>query len=132
REALGELRPVALGDAGDQRLLAVEVDIEGARADRGLLADVVHGGAVEAGVGEATLGGFEDVLATRALDIGLELGHWDGQFCWSRGGYALAVHKIKRTPVLFARNAAASRQGAARSARGGRAIRGGGALITSM
>ena len=75
RQALGELGAVALGDAGDQRFLAVEVDVERAGADAGLLADVVDGGAVEAGAGEALLGGVEDVLAPGALDVGLELGH---------------------------------------------------------
>ena len=53
RQALGELGAVALGDAGDQRFLAVEVDVERAGADARLLADVVDGGAVEAGAGEA-------------------------------------------------------------------------------
>ena len=52
-EPLGELGPVALGDAGDQRFLAVEIDVERAGADARLLADVVHGGAVEAGAGKA-------------------------------------------------------------------------------
>ena len=68
-QALGELGAVALADAGDQRLLAVEVDVERAGADSGLLADVLHGGAVEAGAGEALLGGIEDVLAPGALDV---------------------------------------------------------------
>ena len=62
-------------DAGDQRLLAVEIDVERAGADRRLLADVVHGGAVEARRGRSTLGRVEDVLAPGALDIWLELGH---------------------------------------------------------
>ena len=74
-QPLGEFRAVALGDASDQRLLAVEVDVERAGADRRLLADVVHGGAVEAGVGKAALGRLEDVLSSRALDVWLELGH---------------------------------------------------------
>ncbi len=74
-EALGELGPVALADARDQRLLAVEIDVERAGADGRLAADVVHGGAVKAGAAEALLGGIEDVLAPGALDVGLELGH---------------------------------------------------------
>ena len=64
-EPLGELGAVALADAGDQRFLAVEIDVERAGADARLLADVVHGGAMEAGAGKAALGGIEDVLAAR-------------------------------------------------------------------
>ena len=74
-QTLGELGAVALGDAGDQGLLAVEVDVECPRADAGLLADVVHGCAMEAGAREALLGGVEDVLAPGALDVGLQLRH---------------------------------------------------------
>jgi len=74
-EALGKLLPVALADACDQRFLAVEIDVERAGADGSLLADVVHGGAVEAGATEALLGGVENVLTPGALDVGLELGH---------------------------------------------------------
>src|SRR5436190_23516833 len=74
-EALGELATVALANAGDQRLLAVEVDVERAGADARLLADVVHGGAVEAGAAKALLCRIQDVLAPGALDVGFELGH---------------------------------------------------------
>ncbi len=74
-EALGEVRPIALGKAGDQVFLGVEVDVERAGADQRLLADVLHGGAVKAGAREADLGGVEDVLAASALGGWFELGH---------------------------------------------------------
>ena len=70
-QALGELCALALADAGDQRFLAVEIEVERTGADRGLLADVLHGGAVESGAGEAAFGGVEDVLAAGALDVRL-------------------------------------------------------------
>ena len=109
-EALGELGPVALGDARDQRLLAVEIDVERAGAHGRLAADVVHGGAVEAGAAEALLGGIEDVLAPGALDVGLELGHCPRPLpraSGTSGGEAwdtldTAAHNTKRTAVLFA------------------------------
>ena len=93
-EPLGELGAVALGDAGDQRFLAVEVDVERAGADARLLADVVHGGAVEAGAGKAALGRIEDVLAPRALHLRLELRHGRSHLspagCAPAGSTALA------------------------------------------
>src|SRR5581483_895805 len=108
-EALGELGPVALGDAGDQRLLAVEVDVERAGADAGLLADVMHGRAMEAGAPETLFRRVEDVLPARTLDVGLELGHASASLPappgrpWAPpGGRHTAAHKTKRTAVLFA------------------------------
>ncbi len=92
-QALCELCALALADAGDQRFLAVEIEVERAGADRGLLADVLHGGAVESGAGEAAFGGVEDVLAAGALDVGFQARH-----C---GKIVVAVHNKKRTVVLF-------------------------------
>ena len=74
-EALGKVGPVALGEAGDQVFLRIEVDVERAGADQRLLADVLHGRAVKARARKADLGGVEDVLATSALRGGFELGH---------------------------------------------------------
>ena len=81
-EALGELGAIALGEAGDQVFLRVEVDVERAGADRRLLADVLHGGAMETGAREAELGGVEDVLAAGAL------GRW---FQFRHGGFVSLV-----------------------------------------
>ena len=66
---------VALADAGDQGFLAIEVDVERARADGGRLADVLHGGGVKAAARKAAMGGVQDVVAPGALGIGFEFGH---------------------------------------------------------
>src|SRR5262249_22942801 len=71
----GELRPVALGDAGDQRFLRGEIDVESAGADPGLLADVLHGAAAKARAREADLRGVENVLAARVLRSWFEARH---------------------------------------------------------
>ena len=103
-KTLGEFGPVALGYAGDQGFLAVEVDVERAGADSRLPADVVHGRAVEPGAGKALLGSVQDVLATGALNVRLELGHLVSAL---RSHYvpavdclllALAVHTLPKYP----------------------------------
>ena len=76
RSALGEflrnLGAIALGDASDQRFLGREVAVEIAGAHPGLGADVLHGGAMEAGTHEATLRRRKDFGA--AVGLGLDIG----------------------------------------------------------
>src|SRR5262245_35767247 len=106
REVLCELGALALADAGDQRFLAVEVDVQRPGTYGGFLADVLHGGAMEAGAREAQLRSLQDVLPAGSLRIRLELGHPH-----SPAAHLLALHKTKRTVVLFGRKVAKSRKG---------------------
>src|SRR5262245_22659327 len=74
-EPLGKLLPIALGNARNQRLLAVEVDVKSPRADGRRAADVLHGRAMKASVCNAALGGIQNVLAARLLRFGLKFRH---------------------------------------------------------
>ena len=113
-EPLGELGAVALADAGDQRLLAVEIDVERAGADARLLADVVHGGAVEAGAGKARARAASRMCSRRAVcTSGLSFGIAVPTYrllAPHRLALAPAPHKTKRTTVLFATKPAKSRR----------------------
>ena len=64
-----EADAVALAEPGDQRVLRREVAVEVAGAHPGLRRHVLHGRAVEAGAGEAALGGVEDVFAPFGRDF---------------------------------------------------------------
>ena len=85
KEALGEvgagellphLGPVALGNAGDQRLLGREVAVEVARAHPGFDADLVHRGLVEPGPDEAALRRRQDLGAAIGLQLDIGSAHF--------------------------------------------------------
>ena len=71
REAFGEFCTIALAEARNKRLLAVEVDVEGAGADARLATDRLHRGGVEAAAGEAGECRVKNVITARAQGIGL-------------------------------------------------------------
>ena len=74
-EPLGELSAVALAETGDQRFLAVEIDVERAGADARLAADRVHRRRVKAAAREARKRRVENVLAPGALRIWFKFRH---------------------------------------------------------
>ena len=74
-ELLRHLGAVALGDAGDQRLLRGEVAVEVARAHAGLGADVLHRGAVKPRAHEAALRGRQNLGAAVGLELGVRPAH---------------------------------------------------------
>ena len=75
-DAFGEFGAVALAESGDQRFLAVEVDVERTRRDGRLAADVLHGRGVKAAARKAVLGRVQDMLAARVLGLWLQFRHW--------------------------------------------------------
>ena len=79
RELLRHLGAVALGDAGDDRLLGGEVAVEVAGAHAGLGADLLHRGLVEAGADEAALRRVEDFVPA----VGLASERWRRAPCAS-------------------------------------------------
>ena len=74
-EVLRHLGAVALGDAGDHRLLGGEIAIQVAGAHAGLGADLLHRGLVEAGAHEAALGRAENLVPAVRLPLNIELIH---------------------------------------------------------
>jgi hypothetical protein len=101
------------GNPRDQRFFAVEVNVERPGTDRRRAADILHGRAVEAGVCNAALGSIQNVLAARLLRFRFELRHGFSLLILSfvpdsappqDGGHHRALHKTKRTVVLFAGN----------------------------
>ena len=71
REILRDLGAVALGDAGDDRLLGGEIAIQVAGAHAGLGADLLHRGLMEAGAHKAALGGAEDLVPAVRLPLNI-------------------------------------------------------------
>jgi hypothetical protein len=108
-EPLGELLPITRGNTGNQRFLAVEIDVERPGADGRRAADILHGRAMKTGVCNAALGGIENVLAARLLRFRSEFRHceppsFDPHLGPGRTpGARTASHKRKRTVVLFAK-----------------------------
>ena len=74
-EILRELGAVALGNAGDQRLLGGEVAVQVAGTHAGLGADLLHRGPVKSGTHEAALRRFEDLVPAVGLPLELRLAH---------------------------------------------------------
>ena len=74
-EPFGEFLPVPLGNARDQRFLAVEVNVKRSGADGSRAADVLHGRAMKAGVCNAAFGGIQNMRAPRVLGFRFELRH---------------------------------------------------------
>jgi hypothetical protein len=60
-QQLVDLLFVLLRDGGDHRFLVLEVAINEAHADLGLLANVLHARLVKAALGEANHGGLQDL-----------------------------------------------------------------------
>jgi hypothetical protein len=75
REAFGKLAAIALAETGDQRFLAIEINVECTGADTRLATDRLHRRGVKAAACEARQCSVEDVIAPGALRIWLEPGH---------------------------------------------------------
>jgi len=84
-EPLGELSAIALAETGDQRFLAVEIDVERPGTDTRLAADRVYRRRVEAPACEAGKRRVEYVLAPGALRVWFQFRHleWRSEMNWS-------------------------------------------------
>ena len=84
-EPLGELSAVALAETGDQRFLAVEIDVERPGTDARLAADRVYRRRVKAPAREAGKRRVEYVLAPGALRVWFQFRHLErrSEMNWS-------------------------------------------------